>query len=184
MELSILSSTPLGATPDYVRYVAATGELWVTEPGASQLEIFALAAEAPFTPTRAATITVTNEPTFLALTLSVPLRVSDRLAIGDFSSFQSSPTGPRPVVHLSDLRPHAALLAQNPDFQEGALNANVVLRWEYALGSTLFFVYTRSQVPNVALQPGDVAALSLSSVSRAPAADVFPVKLTYWWGGV
>ncbi len=28
------------ATPDYVRYVAATNEVWVTEPGARGIEIF------------------------------------------------------------------------------------------------------------------------------------------------
>jgi hypothetical protein len=71
----------------------------------------------------------------------------------------------------------------NPDFEEGVLNANIVLRWEYALGSTLFLVYTRSQVPAVMLMPGETANLSLSSVSRAPAADVVLLKLTYFWAG-
>jgi hypothetical protein len=36
------------------------------------------------------------------------------------------------------------------------LNANVVLRWEWRLGSLLYVVYQRAQVPNV--------------------------KLSYWWG--
>jgi hypothetical protein len=84
-------------------------------------------------------------------------------------------------VHFTDLRPLATPLATNPDFQEGALNLNVVLRWEYALGSTLFFVYTRSQVPAVTLSQGEEAQLSIRSVRRAPATDAFLVKLTYFW---
>ena len=40
------------------------------------------------------------------------------------------------------------------DGVEGALNINVVLRWEYLLGATLFVIYRRSQVPNLSLAPG------------------------------
>lgn len=45
---AVLSSVSTSAPPDYVRYIPATGELWVTEPGASPsgIEIFAL-VEAP-----------------------------------------------------------------------------------------------------------------------------------------
>jgi hypothetical protein len=98
-----------------------------------------------------------------------------------FSYFQSNVPGD--VVHLDSLRPYTLVLPTNPDFEEGVLNVNVVLRWEYALGSTLFLVYTRSQAPAVVLMPGESANLSLSSVSRAPAADVVLLKLTYFWAG-
>lgn len=64
---AIVSSAPLATTPDYVRYVAATGELWVTEPGADQIEVFALAAQAPFTPTATTTIPITNGPESLVV---------------------------------------------------------------------------------------------------------------------
>lgn len=36
------ASAKLGAEPDYVRYVAATREVWVTEPGGERVEVFAL----------------------------------------------------------------------------------------------------------------------------------------------
>jgi DNA-binding beta-propeller fold protein YncE len=39
---AILGGVPLGASPDYVRFVAATGELWVSEPSAARIEIFTL----------------------------------------------------------------------------------------------------------------------------------------------
>ena len=89
--------------------------------------------------------------------------------------------GSRPSIRTRDLTPSAGP-ATNPDFQEGVLNVNVVMRWEYRLGSLLYVVYTRSQTPTVNLLPGESASLNLTSVSRAPAADVFIVKLSYWWG--
>ena len=64
---TIVASTALGASPDYVRYVAATDELWVTEPSASRIEIFALAPRSPFTPSAVATIPVTNGPESLVI---------------------------------------------------------------------------------------------------------------------
>ncbi len=99
----------------------------------------------------------------------------------DFSTFTGAAGSTRPLVHLADLRTSGPPLA-NPDFEEGVLNLNVVLRWEYRLGSTLFLVYTRSQVPSVALLGGQEGALDLGAIRQAPAADVFLLKLTYWWG--
>jgi DNA-binding beta-propeller fold protein YncE len=49
----IVASTPLQADPDYIRYVAATGELWVSEPASNQIEILSMSEDSP--PTLAAT---------------------------------------------------------------------------------------------------------------------------------
>jgi hypothetical protein len=101
----------------------------------------------------------------------------------DFTQYQSDPNGVRPNISLSDLSPYTGLLGSNPDFVQGALNINLVLRWEYRLGSLLYLVYTRAQVPNVTLGPTDEGTLRFSAVSQAPAADAILVKLSYWWGG-
>jgi hypothetical protein len=98
-----------------------------------------------------------------------------------FQSFSSNPNGPRPLVQLASLIPSGPP-GTNPDFEQGALNANVVLRWEWRLGSLLYLVYTRSQVPNVSLDPGQVGTLDVASLKHAPAADLVIVKLSYWWG--
>jgi hypothetical protein len=98
-----------------------------------------------------------------------------------FSDFTTFSGPPRSVVHLSDLAPGGPPPA-DPDFEEAALNVNVVLRWEYRVGSTLFLVYSRSQTPSLALEPGQVPVLDVGAALRAPAADVFLTKLTYWWG--
>ena len=61
------STTKLGAAPDYVRFVMATRELWVTEPDAERVEVFALDDHgAPVTPA-AATIPVKNGPESLVV---------------------------------------------------------------------------------------------------------------------
>jgi hypothetical protein len=63
----IVATAKLAAGPDYVRYVAPTGEVWVTEPGAEQIEIFSLPAEGKPQPSRAAVIKVRNGPESLVL---------------------------------------------------------------------------------------------------------------------
>lgn len=58
---------------------------------------------------------------------------------------------------------------------------NLVLRWEFHLGSVLYFVLARSQTPSVSLDPAEVASLSFGAVRRAPAVDVALVKLSFWF---
>ncbi len=43
----IVTSSKLAAGPDYVRYVAPTRELWVTEPDSDRIEIFRLEGQPP-----------------------------------------------------------------------------------------------------------------------------------------
>ena len=63
----ILAKTKLAAGPDYVRFVAATNEVWVTEPRASQIEIFSLPQHGFPEPNHAATISIPNGPESLVI---------------------------------------------------------------------------------------------------------------------
>ncbi|MEO6418822.1 MAG: DUF5916 domain-containing protein, partial [Polyangiaceae bacterium] len=99
----------------------------------------------------------------------------------DFSQFQIDPNVERPAIRVNALRPAFAPLT-NPDFAQGVLNVNVVLRWEYRLGSLFYLVYTRAQTPSVSLIPGERGTLDLGAVRKAPATDVILVKFSYWWG--
>ena len=62
---------------------------------------------------------------------------------------------PDGIVGLADLAAAPSINPINspgfvdPDFEDAALNVNVVFRWEYRLGSTIYFVYARSQIPTV-----------------------------------
>ena len=96
------------------------------------------------------------------------------LASGHFDEFRgtSATTG---TVRLDNLVPVAAP-AVNPDFIDVSLNMNVVLRWEYNLGSILYLVYNRSQTPASAIVLEDPARLSFTQLSRAPATDTVLLK--------
>jgi hypothetical protein len=61
---SIVGSAPLASSPDYVRWVGATHELWVTQPDEDRIEIFSLAGT---TPKHAAFVAVKGGPESLAI---------------------------------------------------------------------------------------------------------------------
>jgi hypothetical protein len=99
----------------------------------------------------------------------------------DFGTFPTARAGRGVIVHRDELVTTTSP-ATNPDFRNAALNMNVVLRWEYLLGSTLFLVYTRTQAPQIELLPGQRGHLDFSSLGRAPATDTLLLKLSYFFG--
>ena len=89
------------------------------------------------------------------------------------------------IVYLADLQPlvvDPTMPPPMPDTETATLNVNVVLRWEYRLGSTLFLVYTRAQNPALTPSP-DGAGFEWRPLLQGRAADnVLMVKLAYWFG--
>jgi hypothetical protein len=70
-------------------------------------------------------------------------------------------------------------IPSNPDFNRKSVLGNVVLRWEYLRGSTLYVVWNLSQ--SDATRPGEFGRLrDIGSAFGAGANHVFLVKLTYW----
>jgi hypothetical protein len=88
-----------------------------------------------------------------------------------------SPEG-RPVL-LRDLAPTDK---HHPGFHNAGLNVNLVMRWEYRLGSMLYLVYTHS---GHTLDPPDgveaPATLSPVGLSSGPATDGLMVKWARYW---
>ena len=94
------------------------------------------------------------------------------------------------VGHYTDIRRLArprsfefepATIPFNPNFNRKSLRRNIVLRWEYLPGSTLFFVWNMSTLD--AARPGEFSPLQdLGSAFGADGTDVFMVKLNYWLG--
>src|SRR6266540_3432258 len=64
---AIVASAMLASSPDYVRYVAPTGELWVTEPDQEQIEVFTLSDAQKPVPARAGVIVVKGGPESLVI---------------------------------------------------------------------------------------------------------------------
>ena len=111
------------------------------------------------------------------------------LASGDYEDYLVYPEsqgGPGSKIDPEDLlQPSAAAsgaVDEIPSYEEGTFNANVVLRWEYLAGSTLYVVYTHAQSDDFTPLPGQPAGLSFGLVKPRVATDIFLVKLSYWWG--
>ena len=106
-------------------------------------------------------------------TLSLQLYAQPLISAGKYDNFKQL-ARPRSNDYTPTTAPY------NPDFNFKSLRGNAVLRWEYLLGSTLFFVWTqsRSDFEDV----GDFQfGQSMRRMFRAPAENIFMVKATYWW---
>ena len=68
----------------------------------------------------------------------------------------------------------------NTSTSRAILNATVVFRWEWRLGSTLYAVYSRAQGADRAYGALDGAPVPWSSGLGAASTQVFLVKLSYW----
>ena len=79
------------------------------------------------------------------------------------------------VIGIDDLRP-GGFDPASYDAREGALNANLVARWEYRPGSTAFLVYSHAQSPTT-----DRATYEPAALLRGPAQDVALLKLSWAW---
>jgi hypothetical protein len=107
---------------------------------------------------------------------------SDVRALGSVPAAPgAAPRTPGMTVYLSQLSAAAPFApTPTPDFEEAAINASVVFRWEYRLGSTLYLVYTRSQIPQVdTFTPP--AVLDPHAFGHGATTDVLLLKLSYWW---
>ena len=96
------------------------------------------------------------------------------VAVGDY-------TDVRRLARPSSFEFEPATIPFDPDFNRKSLRSNVVLRWEYVRGSTLFFVWNMSTLDRA--RPGVFAPLrDLGSVFGADGTHVFMLKMTYWLG--
>jgi hypothetical protein len=102
------------------------------------------------------------------------------LASGHYTDLRAVAAGPGQKITLANIDASRAVADAPPDFEIAALNVNVVLRWEYHLGSTLFLVYSRSQVPTVDM-PSMPPRLNLDAIRSNAVVDVVLLKLAYWW---
>ncbi len=64
---AIITSTNVMTTPDYIRYVSATNELWVTEKGLSQIEVFSISKAKNAPPVHSTVIPVPDGPEALVI---------------------------------------------------------------------------------------------------------------------
>ena len=68
----------------------------------------------------------------------------------------------------------------NPDFEFRQFRSNLVGRWEFKPGSSLYVVWSQDRTDEEIF--GKSLTSSLDQLRLAPAANVFLVKLSYWFG--
>lgn len=96
------------------------------------------------------------------------------VAVGDYSDIRRLA---RPLSF--DFEP--VDLDYNPDFNSKSLRSNVVFRWEYKRGSTLYLVWNVANRDGA--RPGEFApGRDLRAGFGAPGTQVFMVKFNYWLG--
>ena len=73
----------------------------------------------------------------------------------------------------------ARFTIDNPDFYSLSFRSNLVLRWEWRPGSTLFVVWQANRADSRS-DGAEVGAGSLADAFTSPGDNVLSVKLTYW----
>lgn len=128
-------------------------------------------------------------PSFLSLTLRQQLVITPRLTLQAYAQLFSGAIGYGPFfsttlqgrdrIDVLELMPFA--FAANPDQHFSALNLNLVARWEYRLGSTLYVVYTRSQEELAAAAGSASTSVLPARLWDGPMSQSLQLKWSYWW---
>ena len=109
--------------------------------------------------------------------LSLQLYMQPFVSVGDYGAIKEL-ARPRSYEFL----PYTGL-EDNPDFHRRALRSNLVLRWEYRPGSTLFAVWQQSRDHD--FDGADPKFRPAGDLTRAFADDgdsIFLIKLNRWFG--
>lgn len=111
--------------------------------------------------------------------LSLEFFIQPFITIGDYENFKELV-----AEKTYDFKPYS--LNENRDYHRRSLKSNVVLRWEFRPGSTLFLVWSQSRsssleevtLEDLEFRPFDRLISSFSD----DGSNVFLVKLNYWLG--
>ena len=94
------------------------------------------------------------------------------VAVGDYHDI-------RKLAQPSSFLFSPVVLEDDPDFNRKSIRGNIVLRWEYMRGSTLFVVWNMA-TSDTSRAGQFSAARDLQTAFGAPGTHVFVVKLNYW----
>ena len=127
--------------------------------------------------------------------LSLQLYAQPFVSSGDYSGFKqvADPKGERYADRFTPLKTEIANfgyevdvnsdgtpeLIRNPDFNFKQFRSNVVLRWEYRLGSTLFVVWSQGRQHIDPMGEFNLGS-DIGTLFDTPAENVFMIKLNYW----
>lgn len=106
--------------------------------------------------------------------MTLELYLQPFVAVGNYGNI-------RRLARAKSFEFEPVVIDDNPDFSTKSLRSNVVFRWEYRRGSTLYLVYNVSS--RDASRPGQFSAFrDLRSGFGAAGTQVLMVKFNYWLG--
>ncbi|HYE84808.1 MAG TPA: DUF5916 domain-containing protein, partial [Vicinamibacterales bacterium] len=120
-------------------------------------------------------VNVTTRATY-AFTRDMTLEVylQPFVAVGDYTNI-------RRLARGKSFEFDPVMINDNPDFSTKSLRSNVVFRWEYRRGSTLYLVYNVSNKDDT--RPGEFSPFrDLRTGFGAAGTQVLMVKFNYWLG--
>lgn len=87
----------------------------------------------------------------------------------------------RYLVDPDGAGPDSSFTFDKPDFKSISLRGNIILRWEYLPGSTMYFVWTHGGSDYASNGDFNLHRDLNNLVSTPLHEDVLLIKLTYWW---
>ena len=110
-------------------------------------------------------------------TLTLQLYLQPFVAVGDYSNFKELAR-----AESYNFIPFPELDG-NPDFSRRSLRSNLVLRWEYQPGSTLFLVWSQSRSESFDINNPEFEPFgNLGDSFTGTGEHIFLGKLNYWLG--
>jgi hypothetical protein len=115
-------------------------------------------------------------------TASLRVYASPFLSKGTYSAVREI-AQPRAVKYAERFQPYAvAAVSSDPGgFNVQQFRSNVVFRWEYRAGSTIFLVWSQGREGSLPYEGADSFGGNLSDLFHLRANDVLLVKLSYWF---
>ena len=105
--------------------------------------------------------------------LTVQMYLQPFVAVGDYGDI-------RRLARARSFEFEPVEMSYDPDFNTRSLRGNMVMRWEYSRGSTLFVVWDMSQADYA--RPGRFSVFrDLRGTFAGSATNVLMVKATYWF---
>jgi hypothetical protein len=102
------------------------------------------------------------------------------LAKGHYDEFRRLISPSSFVDFDEDFRKRLMTQGLSPDFNRQVFNANVVLRWEYLPGSTVYLVWAQAR-NGFDDQFFTSFSRNFSNSFKLPSDNVFLLKINYWW---
>lgn len=99
---------------------------------------------------------------------------------GHYDKFKevTAPRAARPADRVTALPSSAPFAFAGPDFSDRELHLNLLFRWEFLPGSTLFLVWTQTRADRM-VRAFDIGR-DLGRLWSAPADDAVLLKVSYW----